>query len=163
MASLGHHEPVLRSAQTVQAPDGRTWVVRRRWVPRLGAESIWGRMHRRARQAMRRAGNIADADPGCLEVLAEGIAVAIAVVVIVAFLIFVAIPLVFALLDLLVVLLLALLGILARIVFRRPWIVEARADDGALSTWRVVGWTASRERCTELAQLLAAGVTPPAG
>jgi hypothetical protein len=153
---------VNRSAQTVQAPDGRTWVVRRRWVPRLGAESIWGRVYRRFRQALRRAGNITEADPGCLEILGEGIGVAIAVVVVVAFLIFVAIPLVFALLDLVIVLLLALLGILARIVFRRPWVVEARADDGAISTWRVVGWTASRERCTEIAQLLAAGVTPPA-
>jgi hypothetical protein len=119
-------------------------------------------VYRRFRQALRRAGNITEADPGCLEILGEGIGVAIAVVVVVAFLIFVAIPVVFALLDLVIVLLLALLGILARIVFRRPWVVEARADDGAISTWRVVGWTASRERCTEIAQLLAAGVTPPA-
>jgi hypothetical protein len=154
---------VIRSAQTVQAPDGRMWVVRRRWVPRLGAESLWGRMHRRFRQAVRRAGNIADADPGCLEVLGEGIAVAAAVIVIVVFAVFVGLPVLFALLDLIVVLLLALLGVLARVLFRRPWVVEARANDGAMSSWRVVGWTASRERCTEIAQLLAAGIPTPEG
>lgn len=34
--------------------------------------------------------------------------------------------------------------------------------DGAVQTWKVVGWQVSRERRDEIAERLAAGVSPPA-
>jgi hypothetical protein len=69
----------------LQAPDGRRWVVRRRWVTRLAA----------------------------------------------------------------------------RIIFGRPWTIEARADDGTIYTWRVTGWRASTTRQTEIRRQLATGHVPP--
>ena len=130
-------------APSVQAPDGRTWVVRRRFVPRLGAESVWGRFHRRFRQTMRRAGDAADADPGCLEVIGEGLLAALAVLLVIAVMVFILVPMLVAIVDIVVVALLALLGLAGRLVFRRAWTVEARAGDGACLVWRVVGWRAS--------------------
>lgn len=160
---MGEHEPVIRSVQTVEAPDGRTWVVRRRWVPRLGAESLWGRIHRRFRQSFRHLPDVGDGNGGCLAMLGEGLAVAVSGLAIVTLLLFVAVPLLVAVVDVVVVVVVLVLGGLARVLFRRPWVVEARANDGTTSSWRVVGWTASGERCTEIAQLLAAGVPLPGG
>jgi len=148
-------------AERVVAPDGREWVVRRRWLPRLGGETLWGRFHRRFRQTVRRAGDVADADPGCLEVVGEGIVAAIAIIVFVLVLIFVAVPLLVAIVDIVILLLLALLGVLARVVLRRPWLVEARANDGTALEWKVVGWRASGEWRREMAELLQAGVSLP--
>lgn len=123
---------------------------------------MWGRFHRRYRQTVRRTSDVADADPGCLDVLGEGVAVAVVVIVVVAAAIFVGIPLLVAVVDLVIVVLLALLGLVARVVLRRPWTVEARAEDGTALDWRVAGWRASGERITEVEQLLAAGVEPAA-
>ena len=145
----------------MRSPDGRTWVVRRRWVPRLGAETVWGRFHRRFRQTVKRTSDVADADPGCLDLLGEGLVAAIAVVLAVIVLIFVLIPLLVAVVDVVIVLLLALLGVAGRILLRRPWTVEARADDGAVLVWRVVGWRASGEQVDRAAEHITAGAVPP--
>lgn len=149
------------AAGPVLAPDGRRWVVRRRWLPRLGSETLWGRFHRRFRQSVRRAGDAADLDPGCLEIVGEGIVAAIAIVVVVLVALFVAIPLLVALVDVLILLVLAILGVVARVVLRRPWLVEARADDGTVLQWKVVGWRASDEWRTRIRDLLEAGVALP--
>jgi len=143
----------------VDAPDGRSWTVRRRWVPRLGDESLWNRFRRRTRQAVRWTRELA---PDGLELLGESVAIGIAVFVISLLVIFVGLPVLFALLDLAVVLLLTLLGILARVVFRRPWVIEASDDDGQRRTWRVVGWRASGRKLLEIEQLLRIGLAPPA-
>jgi hypothetical protein len=150
-------------AETVTAPDGRIWVVRRRWMPRLGHETLWGRFSRRIRKTFDRAGDAVDADPGCLEVLGEGIVAAVVIILVVLALIFVLIPLLVAIVDLVLLLLLALLSVLARILLRRPWIVEARADDGTAHRWNVTGWRASHERCIQIAQRLQAGIDPDPG
>lgn len=147
--------------RSVVAPDGRTWVVQRRWVPRLGAESLWGRFHRRFRQTMRRAGDAADIDPGCLDVIGEGLVAAIAIILTVLLVIFVVVPLLVAVVDVAVVVLLALVGLAGRVLFRRPWTVEARASDRSRLVWRVVGWRASGEQVARAAEHLAAGVVPP--
>lgn len=148
-------------ARSVVAADGRRWVVRRRLAPRLGTESLWGRFHRRFRQTMRRAGDAADADPGCLDVIGEGIVAAIAIVLAVLVALFVLLPLLVAVVDVVVVVALSLLGILARVVLRRPWTVEARAGDGSSLLWRVVGWRASGDQVDAVAEGLRAGVVPP--
>ena len=110
---------------------------------------------------MNRFGKAADADPGCLDLIGEGIVVAITVVVGLLIVLLVILPLLVAVVDLVVVLLLALLALLARVVFRRPWTVDATASDGTRLTARVVGWRASGERAAEIGELLGAGITPP--
>jgi hypothetical protein len=107
---------------------------------------------------MRRAGDVGD--PGCLDVIGEGVAAAIAILVIVLVLVFVLLPLLVAVIDIFIVAVLALLGLTGRIVFGRPWTVEATATDGSRLRWRVKGWRASHERVGEVAELLRAGITP---
>ena len=150
-----------RVATAVRARDGRTWVVRRRWVPRLGHESIWSRFHRRFRSTIRRVGDAADADPGCLEVIGEGVVVALALVVAIAVLVFIVVPFVVAMIDIVLVVLLAALGLAGRVVLRRPWTVEARDDQGRHLTWRVVGWRASGQHVHTVEEMLASGIVPP--
>lgn len=56
------------------------------------------------------------------------------------------VPAVIFLLELLLVVLLVALGAGARILFRRPWTVEARvAGTNEVREWKVVGWRASGE------------------
>lgn len=148
-------------------PGGQAWVVRRRWAPRFAGDSVFGRFHRRITGTGRRARNVADGldvvPDGCIDAddIFAGVAIAVVVVLVVLLAVFFVIPLLVALVDLVIVLLLALLGIVARIVFRRPWTIEARADDGTVHTWKVVGLRASGERRDEIAEMLAAGITPP--
>ncbi len=145
----------------MNAPDGGRWRVRRRLAPRLGAESLWGRFRRRVARTFRRTGSVVDADPGCLDVFGEGVVVVLTVVVVVLVALFVVLPLLVAVFDLALVLLVAVAGVVARFVFRRPWTVEAVADDGTSYAWRVVGWRASGEQVARVAECIAAGVPPP--
>lgn len=141
------------------------WTVRRRWVPRLGRETLWGRFQRRFRRVVHRVTEGAEvADPGCLELLGEGVAVAVAVILGILLLAFVVIPLLVAVVDVLIVLLLGVLGILARILLRRPWVVEARTAGERTVFWRVVGWRASGDERDRVAEWIAAtGTVPPGG
>ncbi len=156
-----------RSGVTVVGPDSREWIVRRRWVPRLGPETLWGRFRRRTRKARERAGDFADIpDVGCGDELIGGILAFIAVIAILFFLFLVAIPLLVAIVDILILLVLALIAFGFRVLFRRPWIVEAAHAEPPVERalrWKVVGWRASAERCRELAQHLEAGILPPDG
>jgi hypothetical protein len=173
---------VAMRARRAEAEDGRRWVVRPQWTRR---ESLWSRRRRRPagegawttfRKRLRRTGGRAmetgDAlDAGCVvgelaELPAVGVVfLAVALVVIavalVAFGVVVLVPLLLAVLDLLLLGIVAALGLVGRLVLRRPWTIEARSDDGTVLTWNVVGWRASRERRDEVAALLASGVVPP--
>ena len=146
--------------ETIVDRRGRRWVVRRRWMPRLGADTLWGRFRRRLRRTFDRVADGADLDPGCGELLGEGIAVALVVIAVALLLFFVVIPVLVAIVDVLILLLLAGAGALSRILFRRPWTVEATADDGSVLRWRIVGWRASGERCAQVARRLEAGLDP---
>ena len=114
----------------------------------------------RYRSVVERTGDVADLDPGCLDVIGEGFVAAIGIILAIVFLIFVIIPLAVAIVDILIVVLLALLGIGARIVLRRPWVVEALRGDGMAYRWRVVGWNASGERVAAIAKQIEAGEPP---
>lgn len=149
-------------ATMILTPDGRQWRVRRRLVPRLGAETLLGRVRRRMKAAATHASNGLDVGNGCMPGGFDDLAVLALVLVVLAVAIFVVIPLLAVIVDLLILVVLALLGIVARIAFRRPWLVEATASDGERHQWRVVGWRSSGERRDQVAQMLAAGVTPPA-
>lgn len=109
---------------------------------------------------MRRAGDAAGADAGCLEVIGEVLLAALGVLLVIAVMIFILVPVLVAIAELVVVALLALLGLAGRLVFRRPWTVEARAGDGSCLAWRVVGWRASGEHGAWVAELLGSGIIP---
>ena len=150
--------------RTVTTPSGEVWQVRRLWAPRLKGERLWTRLRRRVRGVGRRTGQVADVpDPGCASDLLDDIAIVAIVVLVVLFVVFVGIPLLVALFDLLLVALLTLLGIVARVVFRRPWIVEATGSGPARHTWRIRGWRASSEAVEHIADSLAHGHAPPSG
>ena len=141
--------------------EGEEWVVRRRWAPRLGAETLWARFRRRLRSAFRKTADLGDgldAAEGCLAF--EDVVVVVGLVVVVLLAVFFVIPLLVALVDVLVLLVIAGLGVVGRIVFRRPWVVEARSSGGGVLRWRVVGWRASREFRGRAAESLGAGVVP---
>lgn len=129
--------------------DGRAWVVRRRWAPRHVSMARSWLERRRAERGGGDGSGWADLFtlPADLDDLAF-VAIAIAVIV----LLFVAgVPLLLAVVDLAVVLVLTLLGVLARVVLRRPWTVEARSDDGSVVERQVVGWRAAGEQVALLA------------
>lgn len=148
------------ATRTVTAPGGDVWRVRRVWAPRLQGETLWARAWRRMRSAMRRSGDLADvADPGCVDDLVVGLVV----LMVAAAVLFVGLPLLLALLDVVVVVLLTLLGVMARVVFRRPWQVEAVGPDRVRHTWRVAGWRASGEAVDDIAGRLGHGQPLPAG
>lgn len=156
-------------ARTVTTPGGEEWHVRRLWAPRLGGERLWTRIRRRIRRA-REGADVADGpDIGCLGDLFDEFFLVLAVVVAAVLVVVVGYLLVFVLLDVLLVALLTVLGFAARIVFRRPWVIEATSgDEGgdgdadvARRTWRVVGWRASGETVDRIADALAHGTAMP--
>ncbi|MDY7103260.1 MAG: hypothetical protein S0880_18920 [Actinomycetota bacterium] len=144
----------------VVAPDGRTWRVTRRWVTRRCLETWWGRLRRRFRRATDYADGAAEADRyGCLSLLGD----AIGLVVIAGLAVLLVVPLLLAVVDILVLAALAVAGAATRILLRRPWTVEATADDGTRVRWRIVGWRASRDHCDDVARTIGLGEVPPDG
>lgn len=149
-------------------------MVRRRWAPGLGRETVGERLQRRVRDLRRKmkggvdAVNEAGEGPlGLLEILAFVGLVFIAVVgvVLVAFLaILLVLPLLIVVIELVILMALVAAGVVGSIVFRRPWTIEAIEDHpdgraaGAWRTWKVAGWRASGARLDEVAQQLANGV-----
>jgi len=156
------------AARTVTTPNGERWQVRRLWAPRLRGETLWSWVRRRTRWPRHRADDLASgADTGCLGDLGgdilDVVGLIVVVVFVVAFLVLVAVPLLLVLLDLVVLALLTVLGIAARMVFRRPWVVEATGSDHVRHTWRVVGWRESAETVEAIAGALVHGHPPPPG
>jgi hypothetical protein len=121
------------------------WHVRRRWAPRhIGSQTIGARFWDRTRRVRRRTTDVADLpDPGCAPDVAEGVVVFVGLVVLVLLLILVGIPLLVALGELVLILLLAIASVVGRVLFRRPWTVDAVSPDGNQYAWEVVGWRAS--------------------
>ena len=126
----------------VVAPDGRTWRVRRRWLPGYATTARRRWRKEAITDRVRVAGDAADvADAGCLAEVIEMPAILLVVLAIVALILlgFIAVPL---LLDAVIILLAVLLGGVVRTVFRRPWTVEAVSGEER-RTRQVVGWFAS--------------------
>lgn len=132
-------------SRAVSSPDGNRWYVRRVWLP-------WRPKWRGKRQMPDRLGDLAD-PAGCLPESVEDVVLLLAaVVVVVLFFVFVW-PLLLVVFELFLLVLLVLLGVLARVVFRRPWIVEATPATGpGRLRWKVVGW----RRSGEVVELVAA-------
>ena len=110
----------------------------------------------------RRRSDLADiADPGCAVDLGESIAVFLIVVAFVVFMVLVGFPLLIALGELLILLVLALSGVVGRVLFRRPWTVDAMGPDGSHHRWSVVGWRRSGAARQLIAdRIVATGAVP---
>ena len=143
----------------VQAPDGRRWVVRRRWAPRMSEGAFAGRFRRRRRNgADSRWWDIVDFPDVFGDSPLVGLAIFVGLIVFVVLMLFVIGPLALALLDLVIWLVLLIAGVIGRVLFRRPWAVEAVADDGATIELTAVGLSASRQCEQQLAERVRAGL-----
>jgi hypothetical protein len=152
--------------RTVMTPGGEVWHVRRLWAPRLQQERLWTRLRRRMGRTGRAAADGLSGAPdiGFLDLFDDAFAViglVIAAVIVVVVLAFVVVPLLVALLDLLVVVVVSLAGLAGRVMFRRPWVVEAADSNGHRYTWRIVGRRESRAAVDAIAAAFAHGHTPP--
>ena len=72
-----------------------------------------------------------------------------------------ALPAFIFLVELLIIVIVAVGTVLARVLLRQPWIVDALADDGRHLTWKVVGYLRSRRVVEEIAGQLRAGTREP--
>jgi hypothetical protein len=94
--------------------------------------------------------------------LGEGLLLVAAVVAVALILI----PILFLGIELIVVGALLATGLMARTLFRQPWVVEARSSDlltsGRLLEWRVRGWRKSGKLIGQVASDLSAGREPSA-
>jgi hypothetical protein len=147
--------------RTVSGSDGRTWIVRRRWTPRLGAGSAWSRLRRRTTRSTEhadRAGGFALFSALVVDDFA--VVVRWVVIVVVATLLIV-LSAFAAIVEIVILLLLLVLGIGSRVLLDRPWTIEAVPDDGDLLSWRQSGWRASADRRDQIMSHLEAGIVPP--
>ena len=158
-------------AREVTTPTGERWRVGRLWAPRIGGETVSARTRRFRRDHWRRTRRTLDASDaldgvGCAFELSEAVVwfgVAVLLVILLLFLV----PLLAGVVELLLLLVLVGGGVVAKVVFRRPWVVEAEAVDGPregrLVAWRVVGWRASGQQVVDVVRGLEAGVDLPPG
>lgn len=142
----------------MKAPDGRTWMVRRRWVegPRPNLFKRW-RNHWKKNEL-----DGWDVIDGLFLADFVGGFGAIGGAVAVGILTLVLLPLVGIALELVVLLLVVGYGLFARVILRRPWVVEAGDVEDAEErvAFAVEGWRDSSTALRELRTALAASGPP---
>lgn len=69
-------------------------------------------------------------------------------------------PLLLIAIDLLIVVVLLVVAVVGRVLFRRPWTVEATAGNGERVNAEVVGWRAALRRRDEIAESVRLGQRP---
>jgi len=132
----------------VTAPDGRTWTLGRRWMPR----------YRRIGRAD--PGDVAPDVPdlgGDDTGILAAIVLAIFAVIAAVFIALVLFNVVAIAIELLLIVVLFVAGVVGRVVFRRPWVVFAAAKNASFHEVGIVGWRASRREIDRLAGLIASG------
>jgi hypothetical protein len=140
-------------------PQGERWQVRRKWVPR---KLRWRGKDRDLPEGLMDGAELLSLGDD-LPVVGVIAAVIAALVFGIALVLFIVPALIF-LLELLLVLALISLGVAGRVLFGRPWTVEAqRAGSDEAFEWKVRGWRASDAKVAEVADQLEAGLTPPDG
>ena len=136
------------AVRTVVDPEGRTWRVRRRWVHRSVG---W-------RSELVDPFDVAPPDVRVLDVDDDlGVLAVVGIVITslaaLAVFVFFVVPAVVFLVELLLVVLAIVLGAFGRVLFRRPWTVEARVKGTNQGReWKVVGWRASGELVEQVAE-----------
>lgn len=133
---------MIRS-RSVRASDGTAWWIRRRWAPKPRWRGPFGR-------------HLFDGFDLPFGIDLEGIGVVIAIALFVVFMIFLGGPLlVFLVETLLIIPVVLVTGILGRVLFRRPWTIEA-TDHRRRVEWKVVGWNASSRAADRMEKAIAA-------
>lgn len=135
----------------VEDPHGRKWTLGRHWMPR--------------RKRFKKAdldlpdflGNFGGDDLGIFAAIFLAIA-AFFLAIFLALLLFNVVALA---IELSIVIVAGLVGLISRVVFRRPWTVFARSGDQQFE-YPVVGYLNSRRRIDELAGRLSSGAELPA-
>ena len=137
------------AVRTVVDPQGRTWRVKRRWLSR----SVSWRGPLGPRTGMDLVDGADLVGEGADLPIVGVVFLVVAVVLLVIGGIALLLPaLVFAV-ELLLVLVLVGLGTAAKVLFRRPWTVEARVHGTNQGReWKVVGWRASGELVEQIAE-----------
>lgn len=132
--------------KAVEAPDGKVWLVRRRWLDRpVPSLRKWIRRDGRAGdgviEGLFSAPDVAD---GWVTL---GLAVAVLLIV------FVLLPLLGVALELIALIFFLGSGLIGRLVFGRPWTVEARlrGGDERVVAFQVKGWRRAGRAATDLA------------
>ena len=140
----------------IVAPDGVEWRVGRRWSRRSFGWT-WKRRGL-AGDALSGIGNgigNVDFQEGGLLVLAALAAVLILI------------PVLFFGIELIILGALLAAGVIGRVLFRQPWVIEARSNDpltpGRRLEWHVIGWRKSQSLIQKVTSDLAAGREPPQG
>jgi hypothetical protein len=124
------------------------------WKDDRSRDSGWG-----AWEGLEFAGDIGDALPAVAAVIL-GVA---AIVLLFTFAWFVLFPVLFFLGDLLLILLIAAGGVAVRVLFRRPWKIEASTGPiPERHSWGVVGVRASADAVKTVAYALSRGTAPEA-
>jgi hypothetical protein len=147
-------------------PSGEVWTVRRRWIanrsvrwrgqdPTRDGKGDW----RNWLDVIGQFDFLPDDNP--LAVIGLVIGAVLAVLVLLSLAWFVLVPLLLLLFDVTILILLTLIGIVARVVLRHPWEIEALGPEGRRLTWPVTGWNRSRRALTAAADLLSQGQIPP--
>jgi hypothetical protein len=100
---------------------------------------------------------------GCAVEAVEGIAAFLVVAVLGLLAFYVVLPLLLIVVDLTVLLVVVGGAVLGRVLFRRPWIVEARRCDQPepVHRWEVVGWRASGDQVRYVREQLTHGMPLP--
>lgn len=138
-------------------PQGGEWVVRRKW------------MHRRLKwRGKRGAGDLLDGAElaglaGDLPIVGVFL-VAVALVLLAIAAVMFIVPAVIFVVELLIVVLIVGIGLTGRVLFGRPWTVEAKQlATGSAYEWKVTGWRASRNLVATIADQLRTTGQPTGG
>jgi Flp pilus assembly protein TadB len=151
----------LNGMRTVQvaAPEGSQWTVRVAWQPRWRSLARrfneWWEQHKQPGTPPLENLDI-DGPGGCL----ASIVVMIGAMIIAGLFWWLVVPLLLMIVDVAIVVVVLVVTVAARVVFRRPWTVEATASDGRIVTAHVKGWRAALRRRDEIADQLRQGHQP---
>lgn len=152
-------------ADRVVTPEGDVWQVRRRWDPRRHDGPIFRRLRARTPERWKR-GDLLDAGAegaGCAADALEGVFVIAAIALLGVLVFYVIVPLLLIVIDLTVLVVVVGGAVLGRILFKRPWIVEATRCDRPMPVqrWEVVGWRASGDHVRHIREQLTNGMPLP--
>ncbi len=159
------------------SPDGDPWTIRVVWLPRWRA--LVGRFGGCRRDRLRdsdgpdvtRLGDAADvvSQSGgggsgsrlseLLDDVAAGVLILVLIFIAVGLVWWIALPLLLLVIDVLVLTFLFLAGVVARVLFRRPWTVEAKSDTDVVEV-PVVGWFAALRLRDRMADAVKHGRLP---
>lgn len=150
-------------ARKVVSADGTSWSVGRRWLPR---RPRWrGKKRKKGKESSAAfdpfVADLLDLDVPVIGGVLAAVATAVVIVALVVLAVTFVFPAVILLIEVVLLALIAGVGLAARILFRRPWTVEAmNTGTGELHVWNVVGWRSSGDLVDRVADALTRGDSP---